>query len=89
MRYIPAMATAGPFHELSHEKLAPATLEALQTEKLNALLAAISGSNKFYKNKFKAAGFKISETAKHTVRDLPLTTKPGCQRSGREAPPFG
>ena len=55
------MATAGPFHDLSHEKLAPAALEALQAEKLNVLLSAIVGSNKFYKNKFKAAGFKISE----------------------------
>lgn len=83
------MPTAGPFHDTSAEKLAPAALEALQTEKLNAMLAAIAGSNKFYKSKFKSAGFKISETGKHTVRDLPITTKSEFAKDQEKAPPFG
>jgi phenylacetate-CoA ligase len=87
--YSMAMANAGPFHDTNAEKLTLPALEALQAEKLNALLAAVAGSNKFYKNKFKAAGVKISESAKLSVRDLPISTKSEFAKDQEKSPPFG
>ena len=83
------MAESGPFHEVAHEKLAPAALDALQQQRLQAMLAAVGGSNKFYKAKFKAAGVKTGDAAKLTVGDLPFTLKSEIAKDQQKSPPFG
>src|SRR5690242_2629016 len=83
------MADRGPFHDTAVEKLNPAALEALQTQKLGGLLALVAGSNKFYKAKFKAAGIKTGELSKLTLGDLPFTLKTELAADQQKFPPFG
>ena len=83
------MAESGPFHDLTHEKLPLAALEALQSQKLQTMLAAVAASNKFYKAKFKAAGLKAGDLAKIGVADLPFTLKTEIVKDQQAVPPFG
>ena len=83
------MPERGAFHDTSVEKLPFAALEALQSQKLGALLPVLSGSNKFYKAKFKAAGIKAADLPKLAVGDLPFTLKSELAADQQSHPPFG
>jgi phenylacetate-CoA ligase len=83
------MAERGPFHDTAAERLNAAALEALQAQKLSALLSVISSGNKFYKAKFKAAGIKTGDVAKITLADLPFTRKAELSSDQQKFPPFG
>ena len=83
------MADCGPFHDLTHEKLPLAVLQALQAQKLSAMLTAVTASNKFYKAKFKAAGLKSGDVSKISVTDLPFTLKSEIVKDQQKSPPFG
>lgn len=76
------------FHDISEEKLKADELSALQSAKLRALLDGLP-SNKFYKNKFKAAGIKGSDFSALTLEQIPLLTKAELIADQSKSPPFG
>jgi phenylacetate-CoA ligase len=79
-----------PYFDQAIETMARRDLQALQLEKLGALLEQIDGRNRFYTQKFKAA-----KVAPHDIRSLqdlehiPFTTKLELLQAQADAPPFG
>lgn len=65
-------------------------IEALQSERLTALLRAIIPRNRFWTTKFQAAGVDVNSIRSlHDLTKLPLTTKQEIVDSQTEQPPYG
>jgi len=65
-------------------------LQALQLEKLRALLSQIIGRNRFYTKKWKEAGAAPGDiNSISDFKKLPFTCKSELERAQSEAPPFG
>jgi phenylacetate-CoA ligase len=65
-------------------------LQALQLQKLRALLSLLHGENRFYTRKWKEAGIAPRDVRiLSDLSKLPLTCKSELERAQAEAPPFG
>ncbi|MBI4770624.1 MAG: AMP-binding protein, partial [Chloroflexi bacterium] len=79
-----------PYFDQQTETLSRADLEALQLQKLQAMLAQLYGRNRFYTARWQAAGVAPGEVrALADLSCLPLTTKKELMQAQADDPPLG
>jgi phenylacetate-CoA ligase len=79
-----------PFFDRAVETLPRERLQALQLQKLLAMVSQILGRNRFYANKWKNAGVLPGDIRSLSdLTRLPFTTKTELVNAQADAPPFG
>ncbi len=79
-----------PYFDKTIETMPREQLQALQSQKLEALLGQIYGQNRFYTTKLKEAGAAPADIRSlDDLARLPLTTKSELLQAQADTPPFG
>lgn len=79
-----------PYFDKTTETMPREQLQALQLQKLEAMLRQIYGKNRFYTTKLKEAGAAPADIKSlDDLAHLPLTTKTELLQAQADAPPFG